>query len=497
MTRVSTVASARGPVVFAAGLIALSLATVSAPLDGDVRYEIGTQVTSPASPAGTFTHRPLMYRLIMSWLIRPANRLSDGLIEFERVVRLESLALAFLAGLLLWAGLRRRWPAVAATLSLTVAGVLALIGPATVLEPEWLAVVATVAGVGVALALPSRPPWGLLSAVLGGLLLSVAAAIKVVTLPIAVIGLLVLLLVDRRRCVIATIAALLGGLAWIVGVALEAPWEIQWMIDTAAMVPDRGGPDVEVEAMVFLGNVAVIWPTVTLLPAALIGVPRIHLVAGVLGVLLAWLPVTLQNQYFLYHASALPVIGAVLPLWSTPSRRAPVRPCRSWPCPGWTYYVLTNSADWRLAYQPELFTVAAVTAGVDGRAVDRLACLAVLPVPVGRAAPDRDPARHPGPRGRLAARLCPHRRRVGDSVHAQQHAGTQPRGHPGPAGLGRGDAPADRDGHAGDLPELRHHQLSARQPLHLRVPDERVPAAQPLPSAARRARRPGGPTSAA
>ncbi len=363
MTRVSTVASARGPVVFAAGLIALSLATVSAPLDGDVRYEIGTQVTSPASPAGTFTHRPLMYRLIMSWLIRPANRLSDGLIEFERVVRLESLALAFLAGLLLWAGLRRRWPAVAATLSLTVAGVLALIGPATVLEPEWLAVVATVAGVGVALALPSRPPWGLLSAVLGGLLLSVAAAIKVVTLPIAVIGLLVLLLVDRRRCVIATIAALLGGLAWIVGVALEAPWEIQWMIDTAAMVPARGGPDVEVEAMVFLGNVAVIWPTVTLLPAALIGVPRIHLVAGVLGVLLAWLPVTLQNQYFLYHASALPVVGAVC-LYGALRRAGPLFAVPILALSGWTYYVLTNRADWRMAHQPELFTVAAVTAGV-------------------------------------------------------------------------------------------------------------------------------------
>ena len=71
----------------------------------------------------------------------------------------------------------------------------------------------TVAGIGVALALPSRPPWGVLSAVLGGLLLAVAAAIKVVTLPIAVIGLIALLLVDRRRCAIATVAAALGGLA--------------------------------------------------------------------------------------------------------------------------------------------------------------------------------------------------------------------------------------------------------------------------------------------
>lgn len=220
----STVGSARAPVVFAVGLLALSLLTVSAPLDGDIRYEIGAQTTSPASPAGTFTHRPLMYRLILSGLIPLADQLSDGLIWFERVMRLAALALAFLAGLLLWAGLRRRWPAIAAALGLTVTAALVLIGPATVLEPEWLAVVATVAAVGVALALPSRPPFGVLSAVLGGLLLAVAAAIKVVTLPIAVIGLVALLLVDRRRCAMATVAALLGGLVWIGAVALAAPW---------------------------------------------------------------------------------------------------------------------------------------------------------------------------------------------------------------------------------------------------------------------------------
>ena len=98
---------------------------------------------------------------------------------------------------------------------------LALIGPATVLEPEWRAVVVTVAGVGPALALPSRPPCGVLSAVLGGLLLMVAAAIKVVTLPIAVIGLVALLVVDRRRCVIATVAAVLGG--WS-GSSGSSPW---------------------------------------------------------------------------------------------------------------------------------------------------------------------------------------------------------------------------------------------------------------------------------
>lgn len=358
----STVAAARGPAVLAAGLVALSLVTVTAPLDGDVRYEIGAQATSPASPAATFTHRPLMYRLVMSGLLALDHRFTDGLVEFEQFLRLESLILAFLAGLLLWTGLRCRWPAVAATLSLTVVAALVLIGPAIVLEPEWLAVVVTVAGVGVALALPSRPPFGVLSAVLGGLLLAVAAAVKVVTLPIAVIGLVALLLVDRRRCAIATLAGLLGGLAWTTGVALLAPWEFQWMIDTAAMVPGRGHPAVAVEATLFLGNVAVLWPAVTLLPAALVGLPRNLLLAGVVAALLAWLPVTVQNQYFLYHATALPVVGAIC-LYGALRRAAPVFVVPALALSGWAYYVLTHSADWRLMHESRLFTAAAIAAG--------------------------------------------------------------------------------------------------------------------------------------
>jgi hypothetical protein len=85
-------------------------------------------------------------------------------------------------------------------------------------------------------------------------------------------------------------------------------------------------------------------------------------VAGVLAVLLAWLPVTLQNQYFLYHASAVPVVGAVC-LYGALRRAGPLFAPVVLALAGWTYYVLTNTADWRLAYQSELFTVAAVTAG--------------------------------------------------------------------------------------------------------------------------------------
>jgi hypothetical protein len=202
-----------------------------------------------------------------------------------------------------------------------------------------------------------------LSAVLGGVLFMVAAAVKVVTLPIAAIGLLALLLVDRRRCLIALLATGLGGLVYIGIVALAAPWEFQWVLDSGAMVPDRGGPDGTAKAQVFLGNVALIWPTVTLLPAALVGLPRTHLLAGTVGGLLAWLPVTIQNQYFVYHATALPVLGAVC-LYGVLRRTGPLFVLPTLALSGWTYYVLTTDPDWRLAHQAHLFTIAAVAAGV-------------------------------------------------------------------------------------------------------------------------------------
>src|SRR5918998_3796307 len=113
----------------------------------------------------------------------------------------------------------------------------------------------------------------------------------------------------------------------------------------------------------FLGNVAIIWPTVTLLPAALVGLRRDHLVAGTVAGLLAWLPAAVQNQYFVYHVAALPVLGAVC-LYGVVRRVGPLAALPVLALSGWTYYVLTTDSDWRIAHQAQLFTAAAVTAGV-------------------------------------------------------------------------------------------------------------------------------------
>jgi hypothetical protein len=52
---------------------AVCLVTLFYPLHGDVRHEIGVQAVSGHSAASTFSHRPLLYRLIVSVLAWPAD----------------------------------------------------------------------------------------------------------------------------------------------------------------------------------------------------------------------------------------------------------------------------------------------------------------------------------------------------------------------------------------------------------------------------------------
>jgi hypothetical protein len=99
------------------------------------------------------------------------------------------------------------------------------------------------------------------------------------------------------------------------------------------------------------------------MPAALVGLRRTPLLAGTVAGLLAWLPVAMQNQYFVYHATALPVLGAVC-LYGVLRRTGPLFALPILALSGWTYYVLTTDPDWRMAQQAQLFTIAAVTAGV-------------------------------------------------------------------------------------------------------------------------------------
>lgn len=294
-----------------AGVLVLGvcLLTLQYGLTGDVRFEIGVQQVSPAGPVDTFTHRPLLYRLLIAALIAPAEAVTSGIAGFELIMRCQAMLLAGACCVLLWAGLRRHQPHASVPVAIGVFGALTLIGPSITLEPEWMALVLTVAGVGAAL-LPRRNRPG---AVIGGVLLAAAAAVKVVSLPIAIIGLIALLLLDRRRALSTTVAAAIGGLAYLGAVALLFPQEIRWLLDIRTLQPDPIEPGRELLLIsVFLVNMAVAWPVIALLPAALVGTRRSIRIAVAGALLLAFVPVLIQQQFFFYHAAAVPVVATVV-----------------------------------------------------------------------------------------------------------------------------------------------------------------------------------------
>jgi hypothetical protein len=290
-------------------LLGICLLTLRYGLPGDVRFEIGTQQVSPAGAAGTFTHRPLLYRLLMAALVFPAEAVGGRLATFEMMLRCEALLLTAAACALLWSGLRRRHPDAALPVAMGVFGALLLVGPSITLEPEWLATVLTVAGVGAALL--SRRGWP--GSVAGGILIAGAAAVKVVSLPIAVIGLLALVVLDRRRALWTTIAAAVSGLLYVGAIALLFPQEIRWLLDIRTLQPAPIEPGRELNLIgVYLVNLAVSWPVIALLPAALVGSRRSIKATVALALVLAFLPVLIQQQFFFYHAAAIPVVAAVV-----------------------------------------------------------------------------------------------------------------------------------------------------------------------------------------
>ncbi|MFX4273390.1 hypothetical protein ACQBAR_01185 [Propionibacteriaceae bacterium Y1685] len=321
------------PLIILALLVLAGLLTVPAPLANDIRYEIGTHAVSQFSVTETFSHRPLMHRLIMELFFAPSYALSNDRVGFEIVMRVLAIALSALAAAVLWSGMRRRLPRLASPVA--VASLAGLLLPSTGVawEPDWLAVVLTVAGVGLCF---WRRPVG---PILGGVIFAVAAVLKFVTLPIAMIGLLAVLLLkerpwlgtwprtlrevpqalrqlDRsdllqRPVIIATLAAIVTGIAWLVLLVTVWPWEIPWLLDASKMQPLRPlGPKT---ALTFelLGNSMIMWPAIALVPAALVSATKVEKGVVIGSLVLAWIPMQLQNQFFPYHLAAFPVIGSI------------------------------------------------------------------------------------------------------------------------------------------------------------------------------------------
>lgn len=277
-----------------------------APLNGNLRYEAGVKIVSTHSAAATFSHRPLAFRLVMDAVFRAADSVGLGMIGFEMAVRLLLTALAIGAGLLLWRGLRCHGVPGAQWYAIVVVGSLILLGLISVGEPDWMAVLFAVAGIGAAL-LGVRRPW--LFALLAGIFLVAATGMKIVSLPTALMALAVVALIDRAQAVRTTVAAALVGVLYLGATLLWVPWEIQWLWDIRSVQNDARAA--LPEAPDYFWSLIAERPVLAALPAALVLTGWRERMVTVAAVVLCVIMVIGQGQYFDYHAIPLIVVAAV------------------------------------------------------------------------------------------------------------------------------------------------------------------------------------------
>ncbi|MFC4033828.1 ArnT family glycosyltransferase [Streptomyces polygonati] len=303
-------------------------------LNHDVRYCLGGMRAAgrggiPAS--GTFIHRPLAYR----WLLSGLDHLTTGPVALrEAWIRLVVIVLT--AAVIWWlrGGLarylaRREAGAVAAGIGLTL-----LFAPAwDFLQPEWFAVWLAVAGLAAGTAL-RRLRYAVPAA---GVLIALAVLVKYTTAPTALLPLGALIAMDRRRGWWTAVAAAVATPAGFVLAIAVQPREWRWFNELSALNPSgplqNGFHTADLAHLVdTVGTEALMNPLVALLPAAVVLLARgaatrrerwawpLVTATGVAGVLVALI---VQGQWFQYHLAALPVLAAAL--WGLVLARSPHR----------------------------------------------------------------------------------------------------------------------------------------------------------------------------
>ena len=344
-------------------LIAAAVATllvVGYPLNGNLRYETGVHRVSGFSAADTFSHRPMLFRLVsagQAWLPTQASALFGEPGSFQRAWAFEAgyRLLGFIAcaaaGVLLARGLRRWLGSAAWAYGLAGYAALVFTAPATG-EPDWWAAVLAVAAVGAA-GLSARA-W--VGGAASGVLLAGVALMKLSTLPIALAALAIIVALDRRRGGIAGASAFLAGCATIGLIVALAPHEIAWLLDIRALQPPLWTADTPAELFGYLANLAARWPTIALLPAFFVGAPLREAVPGAVAMALAAAGFVAQGQYFGYHAVPLVVLSAALAVATLRRSHGLLRwPLLAWI--GWTAVLFVLPAPWRLAHEGVLFRV--------------------------------------------------------------------------------------------------------------------------------------------
>lgn len=276
-----------------------------APLNPNLRYEAGVKDVT-GSAAGTFSHRPLAYRLLMNVVFRVADVGSADVVSFELAVRVLLLLLVLGATVLLWKGLDRRGVPYARMYAVVCAGTLVLFGAVSAGEPEWMAVLLTIAGVGVAL-LGARRPW--LFAGLAGTLFVAASGMKIMTLSVALLGLLAVFLLDRRQTVRTLVASVVIGVIYVGATLLWVPWEVQWLLDIRSV--QKSAVESLPDALPYFADITARRPVLTVIPAALILAGARERIMISCSIAVTVVTIFVQGQYFEYHAIALVTVAAI------------------------------------------------------------------------------------------------------------------------------------------------------------------------------------------
>ncbi|MEU4244798.1 hypothetical protein [Actinoplanes sp. NPDC026619] len=292
-------------------------------LNGDVRYALGGLEVSGGGGVSIwdiFVSRPLAYKLLMAGLDEGRELLvgDSSLDTANLVIRLETYVLVVAVIVVLFLGVRRLAGSQAAAGIAGATGLILLIAPPWhFLEPDWVAALLGALVVGAACA--PRQPW--LGALLGGPAAMLVVAVKASTFPIALIALLVIFVLDRRRAAWTALSTVVWVAVWYLLTKHFQPWEWTWLSDLANLVhvKPQGIHIDDLRLLRFtVGDAAVHTPIVALAPAAAVALVRREtgrrrwwgLVIAVVAGALSLAPAYGQGEFFDYHYASTVVLAA-------------------------------------------------------------------------------------------------------------------------------------------------------------------------------------------
>jgi len=314
-------------VVAAVLVAAAAIVVASLPdLNGDVRYALGCLETAGRGGVSIwdiFVSRPLAYKLLMAALDQGRLLLvgeeSSGNTT-NLVIRLETYVLVLAVIAVLFVGVRRVAGQRAAAGIAGATGLALIVAPPWhFLEPDWVAALAAALTVGAACA--PRRPW--LGALLAGPAAMLVAAVKLSTFPIALIALLVIAVLDRRRAAWTALSTAVFVAIWYLLTKQFQPWEWTWLSDLANLVHSapQGIHIADLRKLRFaIGDAAVLSPLLVVAPAAAVALVRretgrrrwLGLAAVVVAGGLSLAPAYGQAEWFNYHFTSTVVLSAAV-----------------------------------------------------------------------------------------------------------------------------------------------------------------------------------------